>query len=467
MIVEHLGHAAFRVECDGKVLVTDPWFNPAFLGSWFPWPDNRYCEETARSADCLYISHAHEDHFDRKFLATVDKGTPVIVPKFRSRYLEREARKLGFTNVIALAHKEEYCVTDTFFVTMLIDRSHKEDSALLMQDRRTGYKFLDSNDCELAASDLPDDVDLLACQFSGASWYPHCYDYEPGVMATKVHEARESHFRRLCGRIRLTGAKSYLPSAGPPVFLDPELAKFSLAGEFTVFDDIAHRLRKCFPDLRIHRFLQGYPWELADYAASRQREVALWQVLPQLLPPVTAQEVQRHFRQLQRVNGKFLGGYQNDIRLWDNGSHWDVRLGLVDRDFEESFDPHYYLRVPDGILRLITDGAVTWETALLSQRVRLHRDPDKYDATLMELLQFGDRPAQTLAIEQARKSTEEVNHDGYVMQRWCPHAGEDMTCASVTDGVVECPRHNWRWDASTGECVSGGDIPLRIRKADD
>jgi UDP-MurNAc hydroxylase len=48
------------------------------------------------------------------------------------------------------------------------------------------------------------------------------------------------------------------------------------------------------------------------------------------------------------------------------------------------------------------------------------------------------------------------------MQRFCPHAGEDLTYATIYDDVIECPRHHWKWDARTGECLDGGTIPLRV-----
>ncbi|HST65928.1 MAG TPA: MBL fold metallo-hydrolase, partial [Mycobacteriales bacterium] len=66
--VRYLGHAGFVVEAAGVRLLMDPWFYPAFLGSWFPYPDNRPLlpEVTGTSFDYLYVSHTHEDHFDER-----------------------------------------------------------------------------------------------------------------------------------------------------------------------------------------------------------------------------------------------------------------------------------------------------------------------------------------------------------------------------------------------------------------
>jgi UDP-MurNAc hydroxylase len=46
----------------------DPWFGPAFLDSWFPFPDNRNLldDVVGGQFDFLYVSPAHEDHFDHR-----------------------------------------------------------------------------------------------------------------------------------------------------------------------------------------------------------------------------------------------------------------------------------------------------------------------------------------------------------------------------------------------------------------
>ena len=139
-----------------------------------------------------------------------------------------------------------------------------------------------------------------------------------------------------------------------------------------------------------------------------------------------------------------------------------MRLGALAGELEEAPDPGYQLHVPPRVLRAVLDGRATWETALLSMRCRLSRDPDRYDSTLMALLTWGDRPAQTRALAAQRGSGETIFRDGLVMQRWCPHAGEDLTYATVEGGVIDCPRHHWRWDAVTGECLAGGDVRLRV-----
>lgn len=39
--------------------------------------------------------------------------------------------------------------------------------------------------------------------------------------------------------------------------------------------------------------------------------------------------------------------------------------------------------------------------------------------------------------------------------RYCPHQGLPLDCEADADGVMTCPWHGYRFDARTGQCVSG------------
>jgi len=180
---------------------------------------------------------------------------------------------------------------------------------------------------------------------------------------------------------------------------------------------------------------------------------------------VTALELEEYFRRLQQWNKRFLGDYRKDIRLVADGMHWGIRLGRLAEQFvfeDEPIDVDYTLRVPPRVLRAVLAGETGWEEALLSMRLTLHRAPDVFDLTLMSLLRYGNHPAQTMQLVRERDNTETIERDGLRMQRYCPHAGEDLRFATVCDGVLECPRHHWKWDVRTGDCLDGGTVRLRV-----
>src|ERR1700761_6322468 len=61
MRVTGLGHAGVLIESAHGRIVTDPWVNPAYYASWFPFPDNSADAgldwDAIATADYLYISH--------------------------------------------------------------------------------------------------------------------------------------------------------------------------------------------------------------------------------------------------------------------------------------------------------------------------------------------------------------------------------------------------------------------------
>ena len=85
-----LGHAGILIESGNSRILCDPWFVPAFFGSWFVFPRNDQLDielvAKIESPTHLYISHIHGDHFDEAFLANhVTREATVLLPDFPSR----------------------------------------------------------------------------------------------------------------------------------------------------------------------------------------------------------------------------------------------------------------------------------------------------------------------------------------------------------------------------------------------
>lgn len=487
--VTYLGHAGFLVESAGTTVLMDPWFHSAFLHSWFPYPDNSAIQPilAGRTFDYLYISHTHEDHFDTRFLETLDRSVTILAPNYRSRSMQKRFQALGFANILPLDHRQSHELAPGFTATMLLDTSHKEDSGLLLD--MGGFRFLDLNDCNTPMSELPKDIDLLAAQFSGAMWYPNCYDYPPDVMQQKVDAVRRDLLDTLYRKIRIMQARAYIPSAGPPCFLDPALEAYNDRNTtiFPHWEDVEAAFTQACPETRVVRLrpndrvcagddglsIQCEPETPREdgLLAYRERRRADWErfyAIPDT--PPTAQEVEQYFSTLQRRNKHFLRDFRKHVGLASGGSLWGIHLGKLAEDFvieaEEPFDPEYTFVVSPRILRAIFAGETGWEEALLSMRIDLRRDPDVFDLTFMSLLRYGNEPVQTRQILREQQNTETIERDGLRMQRFCPHAGEDMAHAIICNGVVECPRHHWKWDVHTGECIEGGTLKLRVEVLD-
>ena len=141
MRVTFLGHVGMFVETEGGSVLCDPWFNPAYFGSWFPFPRNDTLDVSRFVApDYLYISHLHHDHYDPEWLRThVDKRTKVLLPAFRLTHLEDELRGLGFTEFVPTDHAEPVSLPGGLQVAILAFTAPADgpagDSALILARR--------------------------------------------------------------------------------------------------------------------------------------------------------------------------------------------------------------------------------------------------------------------------------------------------------------------------------------------
>jgi L-ascorbate metabolism protein UlaG (beta-lactamase superfamily) len=88
-----------RIDTPAGSILCDPWVNPAYFASWFPFPDNSQLDwESLGDCDYLYVSHLHRDHFDAAHLKRfVNKRATVLLPEYPTSQLEDELRDVGFT----------------------------------------------------------------------------------------------------------------------------------------------------------------------------------------------------------------------------------------------------------------------------------------------------------------------------------------------------------------------------------
>ena len=108
----------------------------------------------------------------------------------------------------------------------------------------------------------------------------------------------------------------------------------------------------------------------------------------------------------------------------------------------------------------ILRGELSWEDLLLSLRFRAHRAPDRYNQHLFTFLKMADHAAlQAIATAElslegkpADTITLEYENRTYEVQRFCPHAGSDLTDAEIVDGRVICPGHHWHFNLDSGVC---------------
>jgi UDP-MurNAc hydroxylase len=513
-----VGHAGILIDTlDGSILC-DPWFLPAFFGSWFVFPRNDQLSaeliERIVHPTYLYISHLHADHLDEPWLTEhVDRSTQVLIPGFPTRELERKIRSLGFENVIRTNDGEELSLGPNLRIAIHVETSITDgpggDSALVVADG-TG-RLVNQNDCrtdDLDALRAHGPVDLHWLQFSGAIWYPMVYEETPKRMRELVDAKVTSQFARAMRYVEAIGAKAVVPSAGPPAFLDPELFGFNMitGDELSIFPDqrsflsrlsaAGHRGVLAIPGTSIditthsidvthpmsdesvaaifddkseylHRYQADWmPW-LADMHSSwKQPSTDLLATLKAWWEPLLAMAPTLR----NAVGARCL------LRAGDLEVIIDFPYGEVREYIGENYGFRFEIQ-RELVETVVAQGAVDWSNALfLSCRFRAWRagpfneylynffkslSPERMRRAEAEAIRRLDPNREDLA-------GEEVRVGDYVVQRLCPHRLADLSVfGEIDDDEFVCTLHGWRFDLETGRCFTADDRKLRIRRATD
>ena len=125
--------------------------------------------------------------------------------------------------------------------------------------------------------------------------------------------------------------------------------------------------------------------------------------------------------------------------------------------------------------KTVADKAVDWSNSLfLSCRFTAWRD-GAYNEFLYNFF-------KSLSVERMRRAEDEavrrtapesadaqlsaeIEIDGYVMQRLCPHRQADLSeFGRIDNGFVVCDLHGWRFSVVNGHCANADDRKLSIRK---
>jgi UDP-MurNAc hydroxylase len=500
MRVTFLGHAGMYVETEGGSVLCDPWFNPAYFGSWFPFPRNDGLDpQRFGRPDYLYVSHLHHDHFDPDWLAEhVEKSATVLLPAFEVDHLERSLRELGFTEFVRTEHAKpvQLGALEIAILAMTAPADGPVgDSALILADSTA--RILNQNDArprDLHELEALGPFDGHFTQFSGAIWYPMVYDFPEDEKRELGIRKRADEMERAIHYIRDVRAPHIFPVAGPPAFLDAELF---------AFNDLERDPANIFPDQTV--FLQ-----LLDDASIAGGE---------LLVPGTVATLSDGGCVVEQPSGAAdpsvifgdkraaLLAYRDDWAEWleTERASWPRRgidLVTVLRDWWEPLldvapltragvggsvllhvgDVGVLIDFPNGEVRewtgepvsyrIDTDRALVescierhiedWVNELfLSCRFRAHREGqyNEYVYTFFKCLSV-ERMAYCEGhyAERSEPSDEMFQCGDYLVQKRCPHLRADLQrFGTVENGILECRVHHWQFDLETGRCLTSDD----------
>lgn len=506
MDITFLGQAGLFIETRHGSILCDPWFNPAYFASWFPFPSNEEVDKERLSRPTyLYLSHLHHDHFDPQFLREhVWKEAIVLLPDFPLGLQEKALRELGFTKFIYTKNCQTVEVDGLRFtivaMTAPID-GPLGDSSLIVNDGETCiFNQNDSRpiDLDILTQFGPFDAHFL--QFSGAIWYPMVYQFPEKMMEVLSRKKRENQMARALRYAQQIGASYIVPSAGPPCFLDEDLfhlndfdrdetntfpdqtvfleylqahgkdnGRLMIPGTVATFSNGTCTVVHPFPDEQVdaiftdkRTYLEAYqarqrPLIEAAKASWPRGQVDIYTSLRDWFEPLLKQADLT----CVGVNGRLLldvgeqsiviDFQQRTVYPW-RGEEWEYKFEI---------DPAL---IESSIIRHVED----WVNDLfLSCRFKAQRKGPYneyiyifFKGLTPERLQY----IEGYYAEQAPEHQFWESH-GYRIQRRCPHLKADLTrFGKIEDGVLTCTMHGWQFELATGRCLTSDDRKLYAQK---
>jgi len=519
MRITGTGHAGVLIETAHGSILTDPWVNPAYFGSWFPFPDNSQLDwDALGQADYLFVSHLHKDHFDPAHLAKhISKKTTILLPSFPTSELEDQLRDLGFTSFVQPGN-EEIVDLDGLHVMIQSLTSPTDgpigDSSLWVYDG--AHRVLNQNDARPAELDLFTElgpVDAYLVQFSGAIWFPMVYDLPARAKQALGTAKRERQFDRTLRYIEECNARFVFPTAGPPCFLDPELWGFNdiFGDESNIFPDqtvylewLAERghdegrllLPGSVADLDAEGCPVTHPVDPATIFGTgpdrnETKTAYLLQMQARRLPEIEAlkqtwahpdidvlQSLKNWFEPLLNEADHIVNGIGGGVRLTCEDAERgdvDVLIDFVAREVGPYADEKVRYRFTTRrayIEQQIADHEIDWSNSLfLSCRFAAQRIGQYNEFIYIFFKCLSEERlnyAEGWFVEQnAAEAAETITLDGWDIQRRCPHLKADLTkFGSVEDGVLTCQMHGWKWRLADGKCITSvGGQPIRSAPA--
>ena len=469
MELQFLGHAGWLATNKNFKALFDPWFNPqgCFFNEWFPFPNNAhlFTPELCCDLDFIYISHPHEDHFDKWFLNHIKKTVPIFIPNFRDKTLLHDLQELGFKTIVEFDDDDAAIVKGILVKIIKLEGYLESDSCILLDDDCS--KILNLNDCHIAFSKLKrviGDVDVLLLQCSNAIWFPCCYEYSEEKMAEHGKNKRQNILNRALKYAKTLNAKKVIPNAGPPIFRSPQHDRWNysrrdISNPFGLMQDSVKYFHQEGIDASLvipgstislnnnEIVVNSNTEEVANiyddvdaYTTEYLKEIRSRNIEP---PVVSEQELIsvvpkfiKHIEKMFKISLFYVEKIKFPV-LFDFQDRGRILVDFPKKTISEYVNQPYnysFTFDPALVAQLFRNKTIDFETYFLSCNFSCKRSPDIYTEALFTLLKHFDikRFATSERIYGERQSsfeeTFEKTHEGktYKIQKYCPHMFADL-----------------------------------------
>ena len=507
-----LGHAGFIYKTAQFLLLMDPWVDSdgAYFKSWYQFPCNHHIEkdlinllEKDTRDKFIYISHNDKDHMDLAFLKKINKlQIKFLIPDFSKKIeiLSKLKNSCGINiDKIHLFKDNSYLKIHNHILKFyIIDSERESDSSILIKSNK--FNFLNSNDCKLhdkipAIIKEEGNIDILAMQFSGAAWHPIAYKNFYGENKyNKLSLTRKlNRFRTLSNTINNCKIRNYIPSAGPPCFLDPLLfnTNFEKNNIFPDSQEVSEFLNQNnkelniinlnpgdilnFQDLKISKYFQENPcFKGLDPYENKHAYLKKYQSLH--IAKFKINTIKKH----KQLINKFCKELNDKLNSFDFNEEININLYFqilkvktpttIEVNFKKKLinivdklpNKYYLIEIKEEYLNEYLKSNLNFHDFLLSCRQNMSRNPDQYDYLIDSFICLDSvnlkklkKKFNPLKEQISEKFQVEFQSKIYSIDRFCPHERADLKHSLINEnGLLVCPRHCWEFDLNNkGKCT--------------
>jgi UDP-MurNAc hydroxylase len=358
--------------------------------------------------DYVYISHEHPDHFDPPTLREIDKSVPILIAKFHRKGFRDRIASLGFRDIRELDFGANVSLNGSGVSVRLVppDRAW-DDSAILLRDGAAN--LFNANDCHLddaSLARLGDEVpiDIAFLTFTGASQYPGCFEFPLAAKIERWRKSKQAHLEEFVSWARLLKTKRAVPAAGNFALLAPDQLHLNTPHYVNSPAEAVEALAAAAPDIEGLQMNPGDTWtpqeglvrlhpapdwerrmdDIERLSRENAGRIAEYFASEEPAPADLYRRFREHFTRAIEAD-RAASGRVGIVTWWEvsgpGGGNWTIDF-TRDRDWVTEGVPAQWnkrIRIPDRLVWKGVRGVAKWEDLVLSFRVRLARNPDRYN----------------------------------------------------------------------------------------
>jgi len=268
---------------------------------------------------------------------------------------------------------------------------------------------LNVNDCHLDDATLARlggeySIDLAFLTFTGASQYPGCFEFPLASKVERWRDSKRAHAEEFVNWAKLLRAKRAVPAAGNSALLAADQLHLNTPHYVNTPQEAVDALVAAAPDIEALQMNPGDRWSAAgglerahpapDWSRRMEDIERLSQQHAGQIAEYFANEAPAPSDLFERFREYFndlldadpsIAKRVNIVSWWavegPAGGDWVIDF-TRERDFVYRGVPSRWnlrIRIPDKLVHLGVSEQSSWDDVVLSFRVRLARNPDRYN----------------------------------------------------------------------------------------